>query len=300
MGRQDRLTWISRGSPFTLMRPAKALRDKLRAHGYTVYDIGNRQHLEHEPPEDHTPYSETGWPGKARYGVGYAIDIMPPKAGARSKLTGRPLPSLQQLGARMVADRKANLPGIRWLKYQNWEPERNNGGPCYQDSWKPNYRRRASGDRGHIHMSGVTGYETSSIGDGYDPVARIQGREDDMSEQDVTNALNTTPTGWQSAGVGQLATDMGMGPKSTRVLIEMGWEQSVLARAEVTALRGVVETLAETIRDGGGSVDTVAILAGVDERLERLAAETRDAVADLGEGGAAQVRADAPESQARG
>jgi hypothetical protein len=66
--------------------------------------------------------------------------------------------------------------------------------------------------------------------------------------------------------------------------------------ATVTALRAVVDQLAATIAAGGGSVDTAAILAGVDTRLAelrgRLDTEIRDAVADLGEGGAAQVRAD--------
>lgn len=41
-----------------------------------------------------------------------------------------------------------------------------------------------------------------------------------------------------------------------------------------------------------GEVDTAAILQGVDALLVKLAAEQRDAVADLGEGGAVQVRAD--------
>lgn len=62
--------------------------------------------------------------------------------------------------------------------------------------------------------------------------------------------------------------------------------------AAVMALRQVVDTLAAVIQAGGGSVDTAAILAGVDDRLAVLAQEQRDAVADLGEGGAAQVRAD--------
>ena len=43
-----------------------------------------------------------------------------------------------------------------------------------------------------------------------------------------------------------------------------------------------------------GSPDAAAILAGVDERLVSLRAEIRDAVADLGEGGAAAVRAGSP------
>ncbi|MFI6266166.1 hypothetical protein [Micromonospora sp. NPDC051006] len=183
MGASDRLRWIDRGSPFTLMRPARDLRDVLRRHGYTVYDIGNQSHLEHEPPEDHTPYSETGYPGQAKYGVGYAIDIMPAAAGARSKVDGLPLPSLQQLGARLLADRNAGVPGIRWLKYMNWEPDRNNGGRCFKEAWRPTYKRTTSTDRGHIHMSGLTGYETSTVGAGYDPVTRIRGKDDDMSER---------------------------------------------------------------------------------------------------------------------
>ncbi|MET9303191.1 hypothetical protein ABZX66_28110 [Micromonospora aurantiaca] len=180
VGAKRRLNWIADGSPFRLMTPARDLRDILRGHGYTVYDIGNRSHLEADPPEDHTPFSATGFPGKAKYGVGYALDVMPPKDGQRSKVDGLPLPSLQQLGAQLLADRKAGVAGIKWLKYMNWEPERNNGGPCYHESWQPSYARRSSTDRGHIHLSGLTGYETSTIGAGYDPVARIRG-DDEMA-----------------------------------------------------------------------------------------------------------------------
>lgn len=52
--------------------------------------------------------------------------------------------------------------------------------------------------------------------------------------------------------------------------------------------------LATAITDAGGDVDVAVLMAQIDERLSILAAEQRDAVADLGEGGAAQVRADAP------
>lgn len=168
----QRLAWRNGGAPFRLARPLARLRDKLRAYGYTVYDIGNTEHLDAGVPEDHTPYSATGWPVSSPYGVGFAVDVMPPHAG---------LPSLQQLGARIVADRNAGVPGISWLKYMNWEPERNNGGACWQDSWQPNYSRRNSSDRGHIHISGRSDMADSAIGDDYDPVARIRGtQEDDM------------------------------------------------------------------------------------------------------------------------
>jgi Glycosyl hydrolases family 25 len=66
---------------------------------------------------------------------------------------------------------------------------------------------------------------------------------------------------------------------------------------KVDALVGVIEQLAAVITAGGGSVDTQAILAGVDERLAAvragIEADTRDAIADAEEGGAAAVRADA-------
>ncbi|MFJ8690270.1 hypothetical protein [Micromonospora wenchangensis] len=190
MSRADYQQWIARGKPFRLMQPALDLQTRLRAHGYVVYNIGNEDHLTHEPPEDHTPYSETAYPGRSVYGVGYAIDIMPPAKGARSKVDGLPLPSLQQLGARLVADRKADVAGIRWLKYINWEPERDNGGPCWHDSWQPNYSRRASSDRGHIHISGLTGFESSTVGADYDPVARIRGGDEMTLTKEQAAQLN--------------------------------------------------------------------------------------------------------------
>lgn len=67
-------------------------------------------------------------------------------------------------------------------------------------------------------------------------------------------------------------------------------------RLEVTGLRSVVDGIVTQLSTGSGSVDVAAILAGVDAAVqlaaESIKAEARDAVADLGEGGAAQVRAD--------
>jgi hypothetical protein len=155
--------WVAAGEPFILAKPLATLRDLLRGYGYTVYDKGDDRHLHADPPEDHTPYSATGWPATSPFGWGFAIDIMPPtKAG---------LPSLAQLGAQLVADRKAGLAGVAWLKYINWEP---GDGSCYHDSWQPTFARRDSSDRGHIHLSGRTDYQTSTAAVGYDPVARVR------------------------------------------------------------------------------------------------------------------------------
>lgn len=77
----------------------------------------------------------------------------------------------------------------------------------------------------------------------------------------------------------------------------------VAIRLELAAQRSVIEQLVAAFNTGsGGSLDAATILAGVDTKLARIAAElkaeTRDAVADLGEGGAAQVRADQPDAAA--
>lgn len=158
--------WLADGKPVRFARPIAQVRDVLRAHGYTVYDIGNQGHLTHQPPEDHTPYSATGWPIPAPYPYVNAIDIMPPPAGSG-------LPSLQAMAAQIRADKMAGHIGAEFVKYMNWEPEQDNGGPCYHDSWMPTYARRTSGDRGHIHISGRSDTIGSTHSDDYDPVARI-------------------------------------------------------------------------------------------------------------------------------
>lgn len=259
VGAKRRLNWIADGSPFRLMTPAKDLRDILRAHGYTVYDLGDRHHLEADPPEDHTPYSQTGYPDAAKYGVGYGLDVMPPKDGQRSKLDDLPLPSLQQLGAQLLADRKAGVTGIRWLKYMNWEPERDWGGPCYKEAWRPTYKRTSSTDRGHIHLSGLTGYETSTTGAGYDPVARIRGEDDDMpTAAEIAEAV------WNYSA----APSDGKSRKMRNVVMNL-FEATFLRRKD----SNLVADLATLMTRSGEDAQRDAALAGrVDQVVDEVAA----------------------------
>lgn len=165
MASPQHAAWMRAGSSFRLARPLAKLRDRLRGYGYTVYDIGNQQHLDHQPPEDHTPFSATGWPVKTPNGVGTAIDIMPPAAGSG-------LPTLAELGMQILADRMHGDAEADWLKYMNWEP---GDGGCYQESFKPGHVRVRSTDRGHIHLSQRSDMVDSTLADSYDPVARIRG-----------------------------------------------------------------------------------------------------------------------------
>jgi hypothetical protein len=161
--------WTNAGRPITgTSRPIARIGARLAARGYTVYYVGNDSHMQASTPEDHTPFSATGWPvAHPRWWIN-ATDLMPPPAGKN-------LPSLQRIGAQMLADAKAGHPGMKWLKYMNWEPERDNGGACYQERFMPSYERRSSGDRGHIHLSGRSDMIAYTGGDDYDPVARILG-----------------------------------------------------------------------------------------------------------------------------
>jgi hypothetical protein len=168
-------SWVADGRPWQFARPVLAVANKLRQHGYTVYMEGDERHLQKDTPEDHTPFSETGWPGASPYPVCMALDVMPPTAGQTSKLTGRPLPSLAALAAQLRRDRINGHPGAAWVKYMNWEPEGNFVGPCYHDTWQPDYVRYTSGDRGHIHGSCRTDYAASGVADGYDLVDQTEG-----------------------------------------------------------------------------------------------------------------------------
>jgi hypothetical protein len=165
-----------------------------------VYDIGDTRHLDHIPPEDHTPYSETGWPGTTPYGWVTAIDIMPPPTKA--------LPSLQQLGRQIHDDRIADVAGVSWLKYMNWGPD--NDRSAIHCQWQPNHVQRGSSDVGHIHLSSRSDATQSTVGDNYDPVARLRGEAEgdgDMSSKEVNDILNLLTQGVGLAGYADQDTD---------------------------------------------------------------------------------------------
>lgn len=75
--------------------------------------------------------------------------------------------------------------------------------------------------------------------------------------------------------------------------LNQAWVAASAAQAGVTALQAVVQQLADLIAAGGGSVDTAAILAGVDERLAAFKTEVEQVVdAELDEQSVAGADAD--------
>jgi hypothetical protein len=171
--------WDRTGRPHEDARPIASLGATLRAHGYTVWTLGDESHLQANPPQDHVPFGRLSWPGPHPYPLVLAMDVPDriPKG----------CPDLPQLAAQIFADKQARVPGTEWLRYMNWEPEGVNRGPCYNDSWQPDHQRENSDDRGHIHLSCRTDYAKSDVARGYDPVARFRGQDEEHEMNDAQN-----------------------------------------------------------------------------------------------------------------
>jgi hypothetical protein len=243
--------WINRGKPDSgLVLPLQLLANTLSAAGYTVYVYPNDAHLDAEPPEDHTYYSETGWPGTSPKWWRHAIDIMPPPGG-------RGLPSLRQLGQNIFNARQAGQ--ITWLKYMNW-PSDGNLSRAVQDRWEPNHSRGSSSDTGHIHLSSITGVEVLDAA--YNPLGIVLttspggpvvlGDDDILAIADavaqwatVKGALPATHIGNRvnlNALAGKLDELAAAVAKPAPVTLTLSADQ--LAQV-LTAIEGVVPTLAE-------------------------------------------------------
>lgn len=173
MASQGYRDWLKAGRPYTLIRPAKALQASLRGHGLTVYDFPNDAHLQANTPEDHTPFSVTGWPGQNRRWNARALDVMPrvnvPAAAAAKENA--------DIARQLIRDRDAGVPGAMWIKYINWTSET---GACSQERWttdgQPLKRTtKSSTDRGHIHISGRSDVDDDDRADTYDPIRRLAG-----------------------------------------------------------------------------------------------------------------------------
>lgn len=158
-------------------------------------------------------------------------------------------------------------------------------------NWRP-----YSGDNTHdehAHFSGNPLYDNDNA-----PWSVLDFLEEDVELNDRNPQSNYAGDPTISPPVLNVSVGESMGygyqhAYYSRMIAAQNRTALIALTGKVDALTGVIQALADAVNEGGGNVDTAAILAGVDERLAALAAEQRDAVADLGEGGAAQVRADA-------
>lgn len=156
--------WVADGKPWRNARPVDEIVAKLKAarpaaaKAACFGTIGNLEHLLADPPQDHTPYSQTGWPLPHPYPRITATDIMHrPDLGV----------DCNEIHKHWLAS--ANAKQIPWIKYWIWQGKRydvrNNFNPV-----------AASGHFDHIHGSQRTDHIETSIG-GWHP---LPGQGDEM------------------------------------------------------------------------------------------------------------------------
>lgn len=273
--------WVTVGKPYTLIRPARDLQRNVRRHGLVVYDYPNEAHLTAEPPEDHTPFSYTGYPGANRRWNARGLDVMPRSSTNAGRAENA------AIAEQIIADRDAKVPGTEWIKYLNYTDL---DGNCWHVSWQPEKRVTRSTDCGHIHISGRSDFDDWAGAAGYDPVARLTGGDAEVVTDDDVRRIAQGVWELFRAPVGPDGTAYNMQDH----VLKTEFGVSTLKTA-VTALAAEVARLAELILAGDGSADVAVILAGIQTKLDTLRAQveddTRGAVADLGEGGAERVRA---------
>lgn len=181
MASQGYYDWVAAGKPYALIRPLAMVQANIRRHGITVYDYPDDSHLKAARPEDHTPFSVTGWPTANKRWKARAIDIMPraDTEAARDENTA--------IALQMIEDKDDGVPGTEWIKYLNYTDD---AGDCWHVAWQPNKVVTPSTDAGHVHVSGRSDVDLDTRADEYDPVARLNGITTPSGEDMAMIAVN--------------------------------------------------------------------------------------------------------------
>lgn len=173
--------WVKAGKPYNLITPAKALKRNIGASGITVFDYPDESHQRATVPEDHTPYSVTGWPGKNARWNARGLDIMPRSDSAAHRKENA------DIARQLIRDRDAGVPGVAWIKYINWT---NENGDCYHVAWQPTKIVTLSSDEGHVHVSGRSDFDTYTGAEDYNPVTRMSISGGNAMADAATNNTN--------------------------------------------------------------------------------------------------------------
>lgn len=144
--------WVSAGRPLTPARPVRDVVDRMKlaypkAAAKNLFSwYANEAHYQAVPPQDHTPFSATGWPGKSPEWWVFATDIMHrPDLGVDCTV----------LFPYWLGEAKAGR--FPSLKYIIWQAKLYS----IQNNWSP---QSNSGHFDHIHLSFRTDYQNVSLG----------------------------------------------------------------------------------------------------------------------------------------
>lgn len=139
--------WVKKGKPYKLAEPIRVIENYCEKHQIRVLGtIGNKAHLTADHPEDHTPFSFTGWPVDLQKYEVTAIDAEDDDHG---------------FGKAFLAEARTGAYNA-WLKYLNVD----NRHYTYRDQFK---KGTSSGDE-HLHVSIRTDALNLDISDSFDPL----------------------------------------------------------------------------------------------------------------------------------
>jgi hypothetical protein len=161
--------WVADGSPFYRATPVREYVKAFMAAGWptsSLGTIGNSAHLTASTPQDHCPFSATGWPNPNPYPYVLAFDAS--HEGVREA-------QLDAIVTRWVAQARAgHTPWVKYIIYKghSWG---------VRSGW---IEREASGHYDHVHVSMRTDYYLTSIGV-WNPTATTGDTMDEYHENAV-------------------------------------------------------------------------------------------------------------------
>jgi hypothetical protein len=171
--------WVKAGRPWHVANVVNDYRQQLHAAGWEFAElgtIGDEAHLQAETPQDHTPFSATGWPGAHPYPAVLALDVMKGQ---------RPDATLDAIVRRWLSEARADR--TPWVKYINWQGQRYD----VRNAWAP---RPTAGHFDHAHLSFSTDWADRSVG-GWQVIPKggndMDTAEANMHKADTYRALAT-------------------------------------------------------------------------------------------------------------
>lgn len=235
--------WVADGRPFRLAEPTLEYRHALLLAGWPGEDlgtIGDEAHAQAETPEDHMPYSFTGWPVSNEYPYVHALDVM------HDPFHGR---HVGPLVAYWVSEARAGR--TPWVKYINWSG-------LQWDVRRGWAGRTIAGHFDHAHLSFRTDWTHKSIGDF---VVVKKG-----------TPMTSTPVGRDVWGQSIESPAIGktMDAADWIKYSYSAWESAERAVAAVDGLRAAVAALADTAAspvNPGALADALAASEGFVDRL---------------------------------
>ncbi len=141
--------WVADGEPVKLAVPVVQYHNAVVSAGWPaaqVGTLGDPDHLTADPPQDHCPFSATGWPGTNPYPYVMAIDVPHrPEIGK----------GVYALVAYWLSEARAGH--TPWVKYIIWQAQRYD----VRNGWSP---VASSGHYDHVHVSMRSDYFLSTVG----------------------------------------------------------------------------------------------------------------------------------------